>query len=193
MDQSLIYAIGSIGIGALLLFFGLRLMKVAVAVVGFLIGFSLVGWLLSTVSWDGWLVLALQVVGGLAVAAVAFSFYRFAVALSIAFMVGNVAHGIATSVGQNPLEALIISVIIGVVVFIIVQLLKVVDILFAAATSLQGASSVVYGVYALLHPAITTQAIAVLTLEWWWLLVWIVLAICGFAFQVGTRPDHEEV
>lgn len=193
MDQSLIYALVGIGIGALLLFFGLRLMKVAVAIVGFLIGFSIAGWLLSNVAWDSWVEFALQVLGGLIAGSVAFSFYRFAVSLSIAFMAGNTLLSIVTGLGVGSPESLIIAGIVGVIVFFIAQFLKVVDVFFAVATSLQGASLVVYGAYLLFHPSSFSTlntldaSYTVVGLAWWWGVLWVVLAVSGLLFQLQSH------
>lgn len=194
MDGAFYLIVNSL-IGLLLLFFGLRLMKFAVALMGFVLGFSVTSSLLASSGWPEWALWLIPLIIGLALAAVAFAFYRFAVGFSIALFFFNITYGVATSFGQGETTSWIIAFVVGLGIFALVVGLKLVDMFFAIATAAQGASLLTMVVYAL----VTSGGISLMQgfdrvfsgdVAWYWLLTWIVLLVVGLSYQLRTKPSQ---
>lgn len=192
MGSAIVYACVSIALGLVLLLFGVRFMKLTVAVIGFLIGAGLTNALLSSSGWDPSVITIVSIAGGIALASVAFWFYEVAITLSIAYFFGNLAYAIAISANQEHTAALVIAIAVGVIGFFLLRAINVVDKLFALITSVQGANSIVAGIYVLLYAdkLATVQAngyVAVMDASGIWLIGWAVLAVLGFIYQVSTH------
>ncbi len=191
MDQSLLFTIVSLLLGLVLLFFGLKLAKIAVAILGFLFGYALASNFGMVYAWDPTQTLIAAVALGVLLALVAFSFYRIAVGISIALFCANFIYSLVLSSGVDPTVSLIVGLVTAVAAFIVVQIGRVVDILFAIATSLQGAALVIASSIVLLGGAAVnslqsnTMAI-ILQAQGWWSLGWIVLSLVGIAFQIRS-------
>ena len=188
MDGAFYLIVNSI-IGVLLLLFGLKLMKFAVALMGFVLGYSLLSALIATTSWPEWIMIAIPLAAGIALAAVAFAFYKFAVTLSISLFFVNLAYGVASSFGQGTTESWIIAIIVGIVVFLVVAGLRLVDAFFALTTSAQGASLLLMVLYSLVFSAQVGflqgyERVRVDSYEWLWIVGWVVLTAVGFVFQL---------
>lgn len=201
MESVYLYAAVHGIVGLLLLFFGLRLMKVSIAIIGFVIGFSLVGALSALVSFPDWVEWALAVIGGLILGSIAFAFYRVAVSIAIAFSFGHMAFAVAQSFDATWLSAWGIAAVAGVVTFFLVRALHLVEGLFALSTAIQGASGVVAAVYVLFFAnqlqAVQTHGLEIIaSASLWWVLAWLVVAGVGFTVQLrhhlATRekPAH---
>ena len=192
MDGAFYLIVNSV-VGLLLLFFGLKLMKFAVTLMGFVLGFSLVSSLIGSFGWPEWILWALPLLAGIALATVAFAFYRFAVTLSIALFFVSITYGLAQSFGQGMAESWVIAIIAGVLIFLIVSALKLVDVFFALTTSAQGASLLLMVFYGLVNSVSVGflqgyESVRVESYEGLWVLGWIVLTVVGFVFQLKSRP-----
>lgn len=192
MESSvIIFTVINLLIGAVLLFFGLKFMKFTVGLIGFLIGFTVANSLLTNVAWDSFIVLLISIAIGILVAAIAFGFYKFVVTLSIALFFGNLVYAIAFAAGTGVIGALIAAAIVGVLVFVLVHFLKIVDTLFAISTALQGSALILTAVYVFMNPELyaaanETQSVnLMLTLAGWWFVAWIGLAAVGAFFQLA--------
>lgn len=194
MDGAFYLIVNSV-IGLLLLLFGLKLMKFAVALMGFVLGFSLISSLIAPFTWPDWMLWVIPIAAGIALAAVAFAFYRFAVTLSIALFFVNFSYGVAHSLGQGTTESWAIAIIVGLVVFFLVFALKLVDVFFALTTAAQGASLLLMVLYSLVFSVSIGlfqgyESVRVESYDWLWLIGWIGLAAVGFFFQLRSRPKH---
>ncbi len=200
MEQAIVYAIiqGIIGLGLLL--FGLRLMKFAVSLIGFLIGMTIGPVLVQILHISPDLTTLLSIVAGVICAIVAFRFYRFIVTLSIAFFFGNLAYVIAQSSGAHFPWGILVGIAVGLFVFFLVRSLKLVDVFFAVTTSAQGAGGIVAALYILFNPAhlesIQSHSSAVAANAGGiWIIAWIITAIAGFSYQLRylrSRKQEEE-
>ena len=203
MEQVWIFAAISGAIGVILLFFGLRLMKLAVALIGFLVGAflsQLVAGMLGVPNEIDWII---AIVGGLLVALIAFAFYRFAITLSIAYFFANLVYAVAVSMGIEPVWASVIMLAAGVALFVIVSALKLVDGFFAFVSAAQGASLLVIVAFVLLTSAelatLNASSISmVISLGGWWLISAVCLTIAGFAIQLqhihpSSAPQEDVV
>ncbi len=191
MSSAIVYACISIGLGLVLLLFGMRFMKLTIAIIGFLIGAGITNTLLASSGWDSSLITIVAIAGGIALASVAFWFYEFAITLSIAYFFGNLAYALAVSANQEHTVALVIAIVVGVVGFILLRAINVVDKLFALITSVQGANSIVIGIYVLLYADKLAAAqangyVTAMNASGIWLIGWVVLAVLGFIYQVST-------
>jgi hypothetical protein len=189
MDQAIIYIIILLLLGALLLFFGLRIMKIAVAIIGFLFGYAFVSSLGLQNGWDPTLTLMGSLAAGLLVGVIAFAFYRIAVGVNIALFIANIGYSVVISNGVDAGISLIIAIIIGVLAFVVIHSLKIVDALFAVAAALQGASLVVAAVLTLLDTTLlgglqTNPTGIILQAPVWWIIGWIALAAVGAVYQI---------
>ena len=179
-------------IGVLLLLFGLKLMKFAVALMGFVLGFSLVSSIISAFAWPEWVLWLLPLAAGLVLAGIAFAFYRFAVTLSISLFFVTITYGFVHSLGQGITESWVVAIVVGIIIFFIVSALKLVDVFFALTTSAQGASLLLMVFYSLAYSVRVGmlqgyESIRVQGFEWLWLIGWLVLTAGGFAFQLRGR------
>ena len=196
MESSIIiFAMINLLVGAVLLFFGLKLMKFAVSLIGFLIGYSISAPLVSSLGADATLSTVIAIIIGIAVGALAFGFYKFAITLSIAFFFGNLMYALLLALNLGETASLIIAVITGVATYALIYQLKVLDVLFAIVTSVQGASLIVVAVYALLNPAnasvFDTPAMSfILSVSGWWFVAWLSLAIMGGIVQLGRHTGE---
>ncbi len=195
MDGAFYLIVNSI-IGVLLLLFGLKLMKFAVALMGFVLGYSLLSALIATTSWPEWVMIAIPLAAGIALAAVAFEFYKFAVTLSISLFFVNLAYGVASSLGQGAAESWIIAGIVGIVIFLVVAGLRLVDAFFALTTSAQGASLLLMVLYSLVLSAQVGflqgyESVRVDSYEWIWIVGWVVLTAIGFVFQLRGHKGSD--
>lgn len=191
MSSAILYAIISILLGLVLLLFGVRFMKLTVAVIGFLIGAGLTSALLASSGWDQNIVTLVALAGGITLASIAFWFYEIAITLSMAYFFGNLVYAIALSSQLQHMTALIIAIVVGVIAFVLLRAINIVEMLFAAVTSFQGANAIVVGVYVLLYAdklavAESNAYAVVITASGLWLIAWIVLAVLGFMYQLSA-------
>jgi uncharacterized protein (DUF697 family) len=187
--DGVLYTILLIFIGIVLLFFGLKLMKIAVTIMGFILGFSITSSLIAPLQWPELTVTLIAIGVGILLATVAFAFYKFAITTTIALFFANFTFTIAQSLGQGATESLILAFIVGILAFIAVVALRLVDVLFALSTSAQGAYLVVVAVYAALHSTQLdtvqqTGLTGVSQAAWLWGLGWLVVTLIGFVFQL---------
>lgn len=182
-------------IGVLLLLFGLKFMKLAVALMGFVLGFSLTSPAIATLAWPEWLAMAVPILVGLVLAVFAFTIYKIAVTTSIALFFASLTHQLVLSAGQGDTTAWTIAILVGLAAFVVVWVLKLVDVFFAIATSAQGASLLVMVAYGIVFslPVALLQGYeysAVGHYEWAWILGWLVLTIIGSVAQLSSKSRH---
>ena len=198
MEHAYMYAVIELVIGLGLLFFGLRLIKISVAIFGFLFGYMITMMLLSDFD-----ITPLLMLGGVAVgvlcAAIAFRFYAFATSLVIAFFAGNLAYAAASYYDLDAVWTALLTGGSGLLVFAVARALKIVEAVFAFATSVQGASAVIAAIYIFLYPGrlefMQQHSVSVLLgASGMWLILWAVVAAGGFISQLRYihKPSEDE-
>lgn len=201
MEAAIIYASIYIIIGGLLLFFGVRFMKVALTILGAVIGYSLGAQLFALLGLPATLGLTLAIVTAVLVAALAFSFYKFAVLFGTALFVAGLTFTFIEVSTNSAVLALLAGLLLGFGTYMLLRWLKIVEVAFAFTTSFQGAAAVVAAVLVLLSPsrlnAVNNDSVSlIVAASGFWVLVWLVVAAIGLAVQlqeISKKPADETV
>lgn len=188
MEAAILYASVSIIAGLVLLLFGVRFMKVAVSIVGFLAGYWIVSGILASFGWSTTLVVVIALAAGTILAAYAFKFYTIAIRFSIAYFIGSLAYSIMQLTSAGGGTAFLVAVAVTAVAYILLEYVQFVELLFACITSTLGASLIVAGAYVLLVPGdlviIKSHSMDIVAqAAGWWLIAWLALTIAGFSYQ----------
>jgi hypothetical protein len=189
--------------GLALAFAGYRLFLILLPIWGFFFGFGLGAQTIMALSPnDAFLATVTSWVVGFIVAAVfavlAYLFYIFAVAL-ISFSLGYSATiGVLTALGM-PLAggfiAWLIAVVVGAALALVVLRFNIQKLVIEFATAFMGAGAIV-GVFVLLFGGPAAQVMQnpvkfVLSNSPFWLIVFIVLGVLGFAAQYMNNRAYE--
>jgi len=189
--------------GMVLAFAGYRLFLILLPIWGFFFGFGLGAQAILALSPnDAFLATVTSWVVGFIVAVVfavlAYLFYIFAVAI-ISFSLGySVTVGVLMALGM-PLAggfiAWLIAVVVGVVLALVVLRFNIQKVVIELATAFLGAGAIV-GVFVLLFGGPTAQIMQnpvkfVLSNSPFWLIVFIVLGVVGFAAQYVHNRSWE--
>jgi hypothetical protein len=201
-----IIAIAAVLIGAAFCFGGYRFFLVLLPLWGFLVGFNVGTDAVSALFGDGTFATVTSWVAGFVLAIVfalfSYLWYWLAIALlggSVGYMLGVSAWGMIGN--EHGFVALVIGLVIGAVFAIGVLALNVPKLLVIVLSGLGGAATIVTGWF-VLTGAIPTDQIhwtavgAEITKNWFWLIVWGVLAAAGILAQVGSSrlgPDSYEL
>jgi len=198
METGILSVILTLLIGLVLLFFGLKFMKLAVTLMGFAIGYALTPSLLAGFALAEPTVFVLSLAVAILFAILAFSFYKFAITASIGLFFFYLTYEFAQSLGQVASVSWVIALIVGVLAFIVVSALKLVDFFFALTTAAQGSNllmTLAYSFFGAASPVLAQgfNFAAAGAYTWLWLLGWIVLTAVGFFFQLSghrEKPEH---
>jgi hypothetical protein len=192
--EDLVFALLVILAGGLFCFFGYLAFRVIIPVWGAVVGFSLGAGLIAAATDEGFLRtgLAWVVAIGLAVlfALLAYLFYWVAVILAM----GSIGFTLGASVmGALGVDWNWIVVLVGIAAGVLLAVLAIVSdfpmILLVLLSALAGASAVTAGLMVLTgaietedftDEAVTAQAGD----DWWWYLVYGVLAVAGIVYQM---------
>lgn len=201
MFEVLIFFIFAVIIGLMFLFFGYPFFRILLPIwaffAGLAFGFTGVEGLLGTGFISVTLALVIGIVIGLVLAVVAYFLYSLAVYLfgiTVGYVLGS---GLMLAIGFSPgfMSALVgIAVaILFAVLFAMTAMPKLFIILLTAAG---GAMAVIMGLFVLFGQMPEIAANLQLTSylvsgSWFWMLVWIVLAIVGVAFQYSITSMTE--
>lgn len=188
-------------LGAAFCFAGYRFFRILIAIWGFFAGFNLgattmvalfAGGFLGTVS--GWV---LGLVVGLVFAALAYFFYYFAIVLLGASVGYSLGSGFMEAIGLNnpSFLSVVAGVIVAVALVMLVLVLNLPKLLIMLFTALGGAGTIIAGILLMLgqiHVAGLQYGIieAAIKASWVWSIVWLVLAIAGFAAQWRTAREY---
>jgi hypothetical protein len=199
--QDFLFGLLILLVGAAFCFVGYRFFRILIALWGFFAGFNLGaagmaalfgGGFLGTVT--GWI---LGIVVGLVVAALAYFFYYFAVVVLGASVGYTIGAGLMAAIGlNNPgFLAVIAGIVLAAVFVMLILALNLPKILIMVFTALGGAGAIIAG-FLLLFGQIHLvglqygMAAAAIRSSWIWSLVWIVLAVVGFAAQWRTMQAY---
>jgi hypothetical protein len=188
--------------GLALAFAGYRLFLVLLPIWGFFFGFVFGAQAIQAIFGEAFLATVTSWVVGFIVAvifaALAYLFYIFAVAI-ISFSLGYSATiGVLTALGMPLLGGLIawlIAVVVGIALAVVVLRFNIQKLVIEFATAFMGAASIV-GVFVLLFGGPAAQIMEnpvkfVLNTSPFWLIVFIVLGIVGFAAQFMNNRSWE--
>ena len=204
--MQLIIAIVAVLVGAAFCFGGYRFFLLLLPLWGFLVGFNVGTDAVSAIFGDGtfatvtsW---AIGFVLALVFAVFSYLWYWLAVALlggSVGYMLGVSAWGLIGN--EQGFVALVIGLIVGAIFAIAVLALNVPKLLVIVLSGLGGAATILAGWF-VLTGAIPTDQIHwttvghEITKNWFWLIVWGVLAAGGIVTQMASGrvgPDSYEL
>ena len=204
--MQLIIAIVAVLVGAAFCFGGYRFFLLLLPLWGFLVGFNVGTDAVSAIFGDGtfatvtsW---AIGFVLALVFAVFSYLWYWLAVALlggSVGYMLGVSAWGLIGN--EQGFVALVIGLIVGAIFAIAVLALNVPKLLVIVLSGLGGAATILAGWF-VLTGAIPTDQIHwttvghEITKNWFWLIVWAVLAAGGIVTQMASGrvgPDSYEL
>lgn len=196
--SSSILALLSITAGLLSCFFGYRLFKIVLALVGFLCGALLVGSIATFITGDmGTVVLVVAIIGGaLSAVSLLWAYYvgMFVVGAAAGAVVGS-ALGV-----YIPGEWIGVAVVVGCALVCGILAIKIQHVVLAVSTAILGSAAVVTGAAYFLLGGDTVLAMAdghgtgALT-DWrgWAVIgVWILVSALGCSFQLGGRDEKEK-
>ena len=180
-------------VGAIQCFFGYRIFKFILGLIGFLVGGAIAGAIGFSMSENEIVVLLVGLVGGFIGAALMIALYFIGIFLIGAFLGGVIGYVLYASAGNSPEAAvvLILAVITGVIALILQQFMIIVS------TGFGGAWGVVFGIAYFL-----TDAIDPTNLEQMFrargsqlytiVLCWLALGIVGVIVQYKFAPTEQE-
>ncbi len=196
METFYIAAIANIGLGILLLFFGLRFMKLAIGALGALSGFWLGSILVSQLNWNGAIEFVLLMGTVVLLASVAVRFYKFLVRASISLTIFSILYAVGIELGVSIIASLILALLAAIIAFVAIKALHLIDLLFVFATATNGAGYLLSGIALLLNPTNISvlnhgQLHALMNQSPFWIIAWVVLAIAGMSYQGQRRTAVE--
>jgi hypothetical protein len=181
-----------IPVGCIQCFFGFRIFKIILGLMGFLIGALLAGALGSMISQDGLVVLLTALVGGLIGSMLMVALYVVGVFLMGAFLGGTLGVVLASVAQSDPEPAtLLILAVIGGVLAVIFQKFMII-----VSTGFGGSWNVVTGIAYFTIGDMATDSIEQMvrsggSQNYAMLLCWIVLGLLGVATQYKMLPTPE--
>lgn len=197
MNSFYIVAIANIALGILLLFFGLKFMRLAIGAFGALLGFWLGSVLINLLSWNATVELIILLIIAIVLAVLAFRFYKFLVRASIAITAFSIVYAILTELGMAVIASLTLAILVAVIVFLAIKTFHLIDLLFIFVTASNGAGYILSGLVLLLWPAKTSilahgQLYALMEQSPLWIIAWVLLAVAGITYQNNNRVAPAE-
>lgn len=196
MESAILYAIFYISIGALLLLFGAKFIRLAVGLIGGLIGFNIGHTLFYHLSMTGWIETTLTIVFAIVVAMIAISFYKLFITLSISYTAGSLTYSILRMLDAEVMIAIALAVLAGIMIFFVIRAMDLVEALFALVTSTQGASAIIAGILLLTDKSLVSSlqhgnTALINETDYFWILVWVALVVFGMIFQLGNSKNSK--
>lgn len=199
MLETLLLSLLALFVGVVLLLWGYRAFLVMLPVFGFFAGFWLGGHAIATLFGTGFLAdvtgLITGLIVGIAVAIFSYLFYGFA----IAFVAAAIGYGLGVGLMQAfGLSAWWLVIPVGVVAAILVLFLtfglNLQKYVVITLTAVAGANALLLGVLALIGRVSADQVQGagnaiqpVLQDNWFWGLVWLIVAAGGVYYQIRTN------
>jgi len=201
MLQVIVVALFAALLGAAFCFAGYRLFLVMLPIWGFFAGFWIgaesishlfgTGFLVTTTAW---------VVGfftGLFFAILSYLFYFFGVIILAGSFGAALGSGIMAAIGFDPgLLSGLVALVTALVMIILVLLFNLQKYVITAITAIGGANALVLSVL-LLMSRVSLESLQgagsaikpVLQDSWFWLVIWLLIAVVGFAVQLRANRD----
>ena len=201
--STLVAAAFAAALGAAMLLVGYRIFLVLLPIFGFFAGFWLgaeavalifgTGFLATTTAW------VIGFVAGVVAAVLSYLFFKLGVAI--------VAAGIGAALGSGFMAALgletgflvtIVVLICAVAAAVLAVLFRIDKYVIIAITAISGANALLLSVMLLIGkvsvedlPTTGNSIKPILQDSWFWLIVWLVVAIVGFVVQVRYNREYE--
>jgi hypothetical protein len=189
-------------LGAALCFVGYRIFLVLLPIIGFFAGFWFGAEVVSIIFGTGFLATVtawiVGFVAGLVVAVLSYLFYLLGVALVAAAIGAALGSGFMGAFGFDPgLLTAIVALAAAIVAAILTLVWNLQKYVIIALTAIGGANALLLSVL-LLIGKVSLQSLRtagtsikpILQDSWFWLIVWLVVAIVGIVVQIRLNRDY---
>jgi hypothetical protein len=201
--STLTYAAFAAALGAAMLLVGYRIFLVLLPIFGFFAGFWLgaqavslvlgIGFLATTISW------VVGAVVGLIAAVLSYLFFTLGIAIVAASIGAALGAGFMGALGfESGFLVIIVVLICAIVAAALAVLFNVGKYIIIALTAISGANALLLSVLLLIGrvsledlPAAGNSIKPILQDSWFWLIVWLAVAVVGFVVQVRYNRDYE--
>ncbi|MCC6313539.1 MAG: DUF4203 domain-containing protein [Thermomicrobiales bacterium] len=194
--QEVLLGIVILVLGLGICFYGLQAFFVMLPIFGAIGGFFVGSVGIAALLGEGFLAtvvgFAAGIIVGLLFAVLSYFWWYFGVLLSAGIVGAGLGTGLMSAIGLTAGWWLwIVAVVVGVVFALIALALNLPVYLIIVETALGGAAAAVSGLLLLLH-RITFADLgfgptwAAVRLEWFWTVIWIVVAVLGMLYQLRT-------
>jgi hypothetical protein len=189
-------------LGAALCFVGYRIFLVLLPIIGFFAGFWLGAEVVSIIFGTGFLATVtawiVGFVAGLVVAVLSYLFYLLGVALVAAAIGAALGSGFMGAFGFDPgVLTAIVALAAAIVAAILTLVWNLQKYVIIALTAIGGANALLLSVLLLIGKVSLeslrtagTSIKPILQDSWFWLIVWLVVAIAGFVVQIRLHRDY---
>jgi len=186
-----------------MLLVGYRIFLVLLPIFGFFAGFWLgaeavslvlgIGFLATTISW------VVGAVVGLIAAVLSYLFFTLGIAIVAASIGAALGAGFMGALGfESGFLVIIVVLICAIVAAVLTVLFNVGKYVIIALTAISGANALLFSVLLLIGrvslealPTTGNSIKPILQDSWFWLIVWLAVAIVGFVVQVRYSRDYE--
>jgi hypothetical protein len=195
-------ALFAVALGAALCLVGYRIFLVLLPIFGFFAGFWLGAEAVSLIFGTGFLAtLTAWVVGfaaGLIGAVLSYLFYMLGVAIVAAGIGAALGSGFMAAFGfETGFLVTIVAITAAIVLAVLTLALNIQKYVIIALTAVGGANALLLGVLVLIG-RVSLEAVRtggnsikpILQDSWFWLIVWLVVAVAGFVVQVRINRDY---
>jgi hypothetical protein len=201
--STLTYAAFAAALGAALWFAGYRIFLVLLPIFGFFAGFWLgaeavslifgTGFLATTTSW------VVGAVVGLIAAVLSYLFFTLGIAIVAAAIGAALGAGFMSALGfESGFLAIIVVLICAIAAGLLTVLFNIGKYVIIALMAISGANALLLSVLLLIGkvsleelPATGNSIKPILQDSWFWLIVWLAVAVAGFVVQVRYNRDYE--
>jgi len=189
-------------IGAVLCFWGYRVFLVMLPIFGFFAGFWLGAEAMALIFGTGFLAtVSSWVVGfiaGLLVAVLSYLFYMVGIAIVAAGFGAALGSGFMAAIGiETGILALLVAIVAALVVAGLTLVFNLQKYVIIAITALGGANAMLLGPLLLFGRVsldnLTRAGSAIRPIlqdSWFWLIVWLVVAIAGIVVQIRANREY---
>ncbi len=201
--STLTYAAFAAALGAALWFAGYRIFLVLLPIFGFFAGFWLgaeavslifgTGFLATTTSW------VVGAVVGLIAAVLSYLFFTLGIAIVAAAIGAALGAGFMSALGfESGFLAIIVVLICAIAAGLLTVLFNIGKYVIIALMAISGANALLLSVLLLIGkvsledlPLAGNSIKPILQDSWFWLIVWLAVAVAGFVVQVRYNRDYE--
>ncbi len=179
----------ALALGALLCFRGASLARLLLALWGAFIGFNLGAWLAAGLTGQpflgdawGWVC---AIVTAVLFALLAYWFYVLAVIIWLGSLGFGLGVALANALGATEQLSALVGLIAGVLLVVLGLALRLPAMLLSVLTALAGAGLILSGVLLLVGSTPAGPSLSEITWprEWWWTVLYLVLALAGIIVQ----------
>ncbi len=201
--STLTFAAFAAALGAALWFAGYRIFLVLLPILGFFAGFWLgaeavalvlgTGFLATTTSW------IVGAVVGLVAAVLSYLFFMLGIAVVAAAIGAALGAGFMGALGfESGFLAIIVVLVCAIAAAVLAVLFNIEKYVIIAFTAISGANALLLSILLLIGkvsledlPTTGNTIKPILQDSWFWLIVWLVVAVAGFVVQVRYNRDYE--